>query len=139
MASTQRKRMNQQASLHEKQTQATTIPYCKIKMKALFPSKKEKKKYNKKRKKHVIHAHSDGKTVMFRRQTPCLTPPHKLHNISEKFTLFQLVFLQKGFEKIVIQTKCTKTTTYHHIIIHSIVLVSVVCLSLTPVANNKHT
>lgn len=39
-------------------TQSTTIPDCKIKMKALFPSKKEKEKKYNRGTKRVIHTHT---------------------------------------------------------------------------------
>lgn len=68
-------------------------------MKALFPSKKEKKKKYNKKTNHVIHKHSDGRTVMFRRPPPS-------HSMSDTATPAQTpqqlpcFCFQKGVENI---------------------------------------
>lgn len=68
--------------LRERQTQSTTIPYCKIKMKALFPSKKEKEKRKQQKGKTMLFTRTvNEETVMFRKtnmsDTPTQTPRHQ--------------------------------------------------------------
>lgn len=118
MAPTHRKQMNHQATWEANSIDHNTL--LQNQNESSFSFKERKEKIQQKKTNHVIHTHSDGKTVRFKRTTPpCQTPqlPHKLHNISETFT--SVFFFQKGVKNIWMETECATIIVHIYFITHN--------------------